>query len=543
MPSLKYTCVESSLRAELDHLNLDKVLDHLANYVGNFLLDRYVCAYYILRLVKEQNTVKSSRALAWLIYLARKQLHIDPFNRNPIAILKQFGLGKDLYLRDKALAKLEQHKNEAQRALKLLNMGRIEESLAIAMDSLHKNPSDIHAACVLLECLKGQKGEGLECLNNFGCPQELMHHWQCFYFCWLVEEGLYVQAEQIKAGIDFEHVHENVLNSAAELSYYAGQKEAAIELYERSLSLDQVQEPVRRRLSEFYNPFSINLKICEEKHVAVCLYSHQRAGILKNTLKSLANSRLGMATVHVLLNGSNDDSLKVCEQSKILFRDGSFNILKMKENIGAPAARNTLIAENRKADYIAFIDDDVELDSEWLNGLLSPVQGRKDVGAIGCKILNPGPALSYQYLYRTPAALCEDFFRMSLPAPLESNNANIYNVVHDTCDVMGCCHLLTPEGIEAVPEFDLRFSPSQLDDVCRDLELRLSGLSVIYNGHVSCLHLRESRGKKNKSSMTDAGQIAGNDLKLFYKMYPYQEKLRQLMNQVNETWLLESVHF
>jgi len=67
--------------------------------------------------------------------------------------------------------------------------------------------------------------------------------------------------------------------------------------------------------------------------------------------------------------------------------------------------------------------------------------------------------------------------------------------------------------VRAAGPFDIRFNPSQFDDLERDIRSCLAGLPSLYAGHVAVRHMQHSSLAK-AASPAGAGQIFGNKLKL-----------------------------
>ena len=88
--SVAYTYVPPGLPAELGHLDLDEVVAHLHNHLGNFLLDPAVTSVYLNRLGTDPGLGASPAALRTLAYLAGKYAQFEPFERNGLGIVLNF---------------------------------------------------------------------------------------------------------------------------------------------------------------------------------------------------------------------------------------------------------------------------------------------------------------------------------------------------------------------------------------------------------------------------------------------------------------------
>ncbi len=215
-----------------------------------------------------------------------------------------------------------------------------------------------------------------------------------------------------------------------------------------------------------------------------------------------------------------------------IFAD-KLKIIELPVNIGAPAARNWLLAteEGRKAEYVAFLDDDVDMPNDWLAALLTTLQVSPDAGVAGAKVVSPGRPRRLQYLYRNIAVAREGMIRLSFYIPSRNFDSGGYDFIRETDNVMGCCHVFTRAAVDAVPTFDIRFSPSQMDDISHDLDLRLKGFKVMYCGLVTCTHHQMSGvGQTTVSDTSRQGNVIGNDAKFFYKYCNQIDKLAMLNN-------------
>ncbi len=263
-----------------------------------------------------------------------------------------------------------------------------------------------------------------------------------------------------------------------------------------------------------------------ETAAATCIliYSWNKRAILEETLKSLAASHIGDASVLVLDNGSGDGTDGMLREATSLFAAGRFETVRLPVNIGAPAARNWLLSipRVRQARYAAFLDDDVILPRQWLGVLLDAAR-RADPspGAVGCRIVSA----------EGPAALQSADYHLLTPRPglRTFRDADDHVLVHDNCagsldvglfsydrpalSVSGCCHLLPMREIEVCGGFDIRFSPTQFDDLERDLRCALAGHPAFYAGTLAVRHVQHSSLAKAKD-LAAIGHIFGNRIKL-----------------------------
>ncbi|WP_319468255.1 glycosyltransferase [uncultured Pseudodesulfovibrio sp.] len=259
------------------------------------------------------------------------------------------------------------------------------------------------------------------------------------------------------------------------------------------------------------------------ENVAVLVYSWNKADLLADTLNSLADSNIGHARIFALNNGSTDHTAQVLEQASSRFEPGRFRIETLPVNIGAPAARNWLLAlpEVQSCTWAAFLDDDIVLPKNWLLHLLGAAKGHDNIGAVGCRITAATPPYGLQSadynLFPTP------------PAPIEPGTIPNRVLVFDNCagstdsglftytrpclSVSGCCHMISTDAIRKAGGFDLRYTPSQFDDLDRDLRSALNGMPAVYTGSLAIRHVQHSSLAKAQTQ-AQVGHVMGNKYKL-----------------------------
>ena len=85
--------------------------------------------------------------------------------------------------------------------------------------------------------------------------------------------------------------------------------------------------------------------------------------------------------------------------------------------------------------------------------------------------------------------------------------------------VTGCCHLFRTRTLTEGRGFDLRYSPSQYDDLDHDLRLLLAGKTPVYQGHLAVGHFK-STGAQGQPGQAQFGLGAANQYKLHHSYTP-----------------------
>ncbi len=248
---------------------------------------------------------------------------------------------------------------------------------------------------------------------------------------------------------------------------------------------------------------------------AICLYTWNKAELLQKTLDDLAASRIGRARIVALDNGSTDGTGSVLEQAQARLGAERFGILRLPVNVGAPPARNWLLSlpEVRACRWVAFLDDDVRLPADWLARLLTTAEHYPEAGAVGCRVTYVDPPWALQMV---DVHLLAPTDRERLPLlsnALGEPDLGLHAYVRRAASVTGCCHLLSRKGLERVGGFDVRYNPSQLDDLERDLRLGLARLPAVYDGSLAVAHHRKSGPGTAMTGKAGANAL-GNKIKL-----------------------------
>ncbi len=246
----------------------------------------------------------------------------------------------------------------------------------------------------------------------------------------------------------------------------------------------------------------------EGGRVAVLLYTWNKARELAQTLEhlepTLAAAPLGEVLLVVLDNGSTDGTAALLQDWRKRLGE-VMEVISLPVNVGAPAARNWLIQHPsvRASRWIAYLDDDALPPVDWLGRLGAAVKRYPDAGVWGCRILDAGNPLLVQKAdlhLRKPQqdkaveGIAPRYPRRFSISNIHSQVLNMgqFSYMRPCGLVTGCVHLFRRKVLEIVGGFDLRFSPSQYDDVAHDIRLGLRGLLPVYQGHLAVEHLQLS---------------------------------------------------
>ncbi|WP_031478943.1 glycosyltransferase [Maridesulfovibrio frigidus] len=255
--------------------------------------------------------------------------------------------------------------------------------------------------------------------------------------------------------------------------------------------------------------------------VAVCLYTYGKSDDVNRSIASIAASPLDNVHIFALNNGSSDDTSQVLKSwhDKLGSR---FTAIDLPVNIGAPAARNWLknLDEMKSFEYIAYLDDDAVIPEDWQTYFSYAVANYPDAGVWGCKVVNDGQKEIIQHAdlhLRETEKGFKDKTREFEFSYLDPYNQDLDYGQYDYCrpcvSVTGCFHLFKRSVLAEIGDFDLRYSPTQYDDVDHDFMLAVAGKTAVYQGSLQVLHKRKTGAAAFKNS-SSRGSGEGNILKL-----------------------------
>lgn len=523
------------LTAQIKELSLDEVVEYIRNHIHSFIMDESMCFCFIERFANDPETGKNQAATRTLYYLFDKALQLRPFRPGLLKAVAKLTRNQQAQQRLDFIEQSNDPKEtyELISGLNLQTDGRDAQQFINQL--IQQHPGHVAGAQLALNIDRNYGERPGPWLSRFQCPAPLRRDWDIALFNHYATLSFYDSAMELWPTLSKDMLRETSLNLAAEMFIANGDEKQGLELYKISIGQDPRQTPVKLRIRELENPFQVNPSLVNEKSVNICLYSWNKDEMFGQTLKSLSESDIGNARIDVLLNGCTDNSRTVVEEARTLFPNNEFVIHDLHVNIGAPAARNWLMfhPDVQKSEYIAFLDDDVTIPKDWLSHFLTIAEQDRKIGVVGCKTVHPGQPAMLQYLYRYIAMAGDGLLKMSINAPNNYYDNHIYDVVRETRNVMGCLHLLRTEAINAIPAgFDIRFSPSQVDDIDHDICVCLEGYRVMYTGLVTCIHHQSSgtNVKKQDHDFSRLGSIMGNDIKLFAKHSGRLDRLRKLDN-------------
>lgn len=262
--------------------------------------------------------------------------------------------------------------------------------------------------------------------------------------------------------------------------------------------------------------------------VTVLLYTFDNAVRLDRTLAALAATDQSFAPAGggprllVLDNGCRDDTAAVLAAWRDRLGD-TLGVVRLPVNVGAPAARNWLasLPAVRERAFAVYLDDDALVPPDWLGRLGAVVAVFPEAGVYGCRVRGSGAPRFAQsadgHLWPTPRQDAAWGRGFTLLRPwLHTPDWGQYALTRPCATVTGCCHLFLTETLTATGGFDLRFSPSQYDDLDHDLRRLGQGRVAVCAGELVVVH-DKATGATTSHGGPGYGSGFANQFKLHHK--------------------------
>lgn len=282
--------------------------------------------------------------------------------------------------------------------------------------------------------------------------------------------------------------------------------------------------------------------------LSVLLYSWNKAEELNATLQALDASLPSISRIVCLNNGSTDGTVE-CMNIWSQRWGQRFIPVHLPVNVGAAAARNWLAAlpAVQELPYAAYVDDDVLLPPHWLGHMARALEVQPRASAWGCRIMEarqphmiqsgplhltlafndhsasslPGQAQgsdaeSAEVAFSPFRAQGEPFSVTTMPPACPHHDR--WNFIRSCASVTGCCHLFRTADLQGEGGFSLSLSPSQYDDLERDLRSLRQGKLACYTGFCGGLHAKNTGQSQNTRGGINPAAF-GNGLGNKYKLH------------------------
>ncbi len=209
-----------------------------------------------------------------------------------------------------------------------------------------------------------------------------------------------------------------------------------------------------------------NMKSLEA--VTLAIPSFNAATYLPRVLESVGQLTMQPKSVLVIDDGSTDDTAKIATSFSTTIK--SLKVISHKINQGLGAARQTAL-KSCESPWLAMIDSDVCVESEWLGRLFEVAQTSKAAGVGGDLLESEAQTVADRWRARMMAQTHGGAEKAGVP-------------------LFGCNTLHSVAALNAVGGFNSRYIRAY-EDIDISERLMKAGHKLVYTPTARCLHLRK----------------------------------------------------
>ena len=203
---------------------------------------------------------------------------------------------------------------------------------------------------------------------------------------------------------------------------------------------------------------------------------HNQIELTLRCLKTIeANPSRASVEIIVLDDASQDAT------QEILPRISGVRYIRNQDNLGFLRSCNRAASEAR-GEYLGFLNNDTEVQKQWLDQMLAVFEGDEHAGIVGAKLIYPNGLLQEAGSLIWSDGSARNFGRDDDPGKPE------YNYVRETDYCSAACILIKARLFQEVNGFDELFAPAYYEDVDLAFKVRSKGYKVLYQPAAQVTH-------------------------------------------------------
>lgn len=258
------------------------------------------------------------------------------------------------------------------------------------------------------------------------------------------------------------------------------------DLEEKLDSFDEKRKDIKRMKLEIFQKKKVFEKIVFEKFeeikVSIIIPVYNQWEYTYNCLASIKKNTEGINYEIILIDDVSDD--ETVNISKYI---ENITVVRNKSNMGFLKNCNHG-ARLAKGKYIHFLNNDTNVQKNWLSSLLDLIELDEKIGIVGSKLVYPDGILQEAGGIVWKDASGWNFGRMDDPEKPE------YNYVKEVDYISGASIMIKKELWNDIKGFDERYVPAYCEDSDLAFEVRKRGYKVMYQPFSCVVHFE---GKSN----------------------------------------------
>ncbi len=257
---------------------------------------------------------------------------------------------------------------------------------------------------------------------------------------------------------------------------------------EDNLGLGSI-EPIVINKSEEKIVEKLEIPVFDEIDVSIIIPAYNQFNYNINCITSVVNNTSDISYEIILIDDVSTDNT-----SRIEDWVSNIRVIRNKENKGFLINCN-MGAEIAKGKYVFLLNNDTQVQPNWLNSLVGLIDNDDSIGLVGSKLVYPTGELQEAGGIMWNDGSAWNYGRNDNPSKPE------YNYVRDTDYISGAAIMVRKDLWDIIGGFDTRFVPAYYEDVDLAFEIRKHGYRTVYQPQSVVVHFE---GVSNGTS-TDSG--------------------------------------
>jgi len=242
--------------------------------------------------------------------------------------------------------------------------------------------------------------------------------------------------------------------------------------------------------------FRIKREIMDDPRVSIIIPTKDSIDVLKKCIDSI-KKRTAFQNYEIIIINNNSKEVLTLKYLEDISRSPDIKLLEYDKPFNFSAINN-FAAQNSNGEYLLFLNNDTEVISdEWVTAMLEHAQ-RKEVGAVGCKLLYPDNRIQHAGIFLGISGLPGHKGIAGHSHKDSLDTAPGYygrpHIIQNLSAVTAACLMIRKEVFHEVGGFDERLSIAFNDvDLC--LKIREKGYLIVYTPYAILYHYESlSRG-------------------------------------------------
>lgn len=253
----------------------------------------------------------------------------------------------------------------------------------------------------------------------------------------------------------------------------------------------------------FTGSYRVKYRITQPQKVSIIIPTKDKVHLLKKCVSSILD-RTDYKEYEILIVDNQSKEQETYNYYSSIIGEPRIRILKYDKPFNYSAINNFAV-QSTDAEFLLFLNNDIEVISqEWLSAMLEFAQ-REDVGAVGAKLYYPDDTIQHAGVILGLYGIADHAHRY-FPRSSVGVNGRI-NVIQNLSAVTGGCMLMRRNVFEEVGGFNETMTVAYNDiDLC--LKVREKGYLIVYTPYAELYHYESaSRGKEDTpEKLTRANQ-------------------------------------